>query len=76
MEPLRKCINCKQLIQVGQGGWTSVHPAIPANTPNEDYWKIILDQSGYRANPAYGTGGVWEPPKLRHNVCPESLGHI
>lgn len=76
MEPIRKCVDCKQEILLGQGGWVSVHKEIPRNTPNEDYWKMLLDQSGYRANPAYGTGGVWSPPLLRHIVCPESLDHI
>lgn len=34
----------------------------------------LLKQSGYRANPVYGTGGVWAAPLLMHLECARAAG--
>lgn len=34
----------------------------------------LLKQSGYRANPACGTGGVWSAPLLMHLECARAAG--
>jgi hypothetical protein len=57
------------------GPRASAHgPIDPAKYIGGGEFDVLLKQSGYVPNDAYGTGGQWKPPLLMHLECARLAG--